>query len=109
MKIKLDENIPAGLVPYLARLGHDVDTVIHENLGGQDDLTVWKATQKEGRLFITQDMDFSDTRRFIPGTHHGILLVRLRRPGRRQLLLKISRVFRKEGVDDWPRLFRDID
>jgi hypothetical protein len=26
---------------------------------------------------VTQDLDFSDTRKFVPGSHHGILLVRL--------------------------------
>jgi hypothetical protein len=26
---------------------------------------------------VTQDLDFSDIRRFAPGTHHGVLLVRM--------------------------------
>ena len=29
------------------------------------------------RLLVTQDLDFSDIRIFKPGTHHGLLLVRL--------------------------------
>jgi len=37
MRIKLDENIPARLVPLLMDLGHDVDTVIGEKLVGRDD------------------------------------------------------------------------
>lgn len=32
MRIKLDENVPARLVPLLTDLGHDVDTVIGEKL-----------------------------------------------------------------------------
>jgi hypothetical protein len=32
MKIKLDENMPAGLVSAIAELGHDVDTVPSEDL-----------------------------------------------------------------------------
>jgi predicted nuclease of predicted toxin-antitoxin system len=35
------------------------------------------AAQAEGRFLVTQDLDFSDTRKFAPGAHHGILLMRL--------------------------------
>jgi predicted nuclease of predicted toxin-antitoxin system len=82
MKIKLDENMPAGLAAELRSLGHEVDTVPEEQLGGRDDTTVWSAAQASGRFFITQDLDFSDVRKFEPGNHHGILLVP-RLPGRR--------------------------
>jgi hypothetical protein len=33
--------------------------------------------QRAGRFLVTQDLDFSDVRRFEPGSHHGLLLVRL--------------------------------
>jgi hypothetical protein len=29
----------------------------------------------EGRLFVTLDLDFSDVRRYKPGTHPDILLI----------------------------------
>ena len=35
MKIKLDENLPGRLVQALTDLGHDVDTVILERVGGE--------------------------------------------------------------------------
>ena len=34
MKIKLDENIPVRVSQKLQSLGHDVDTVLDESLGG---------------------------------------------------------------------------
>ena len=34
MKFKLDENLPAAAASVLARVGHDVDTVIAEDLAG---------------------------------------------------------------------------
>jgi hypothetical protein len=37
MRIKLDENLPTGLVPLLAALGHDVHSVRDEALSGQAD------------------------------------------------------------------------
>jgi len=77
VKLKLDENIPHSAGNRLATLGLDVDTVLDENLGGHPDSDVWAASQSEGRLLVTQDLDFSDVRRFAPGTHCGLLLVRL--------------------------------
>jgi predicted nuclease of predicted toxin-antitoxin system len=76
MKVKLDENLPSGLALALRARGHDVDTVADEGLKGRDDATIWQAAQAEGRFLITQDLDFSDVRRFSPGTHAGLLLVR---------------------------------
>jgi predicted nuclease of predicted toxin-antitoxin system len=76
MKIKLDENLPARLVPILEQRGHDVHTVPEEHLGGGPDSEIWQAVNAEGRFLITQDLDFSDTRRFAPGTHTGLLLLR---------------------------------
>ncbi len=77
MRIKLDENLPHRAVQALQEMGQDVDTALDEGLGGQSDGVVWKAAQADGRFLITQDLDFSDVRQFAPGTHHGILLVRL--------------------------------
>lgn len=69
MNIKLDENLPASLVGALAKLGHDVDTVVAEGLAGETDNVVCQAAQDARRFLITQDLDFSDIRRFAPGTH----------------------------------------
>ena len=77
MKLKLDENLPARAAVRLRLLEHEVDTVLDEGLGGRDDRAIWEAAQAEGRFFVTQDLDFSDVRRFAPGTHHGVMLVRI--------------------------------
>lgn len=77
MRLKLDENLPASAEPRLRALGYDVDTVLDEGLTGHPDRAVWAAAQAEGRLLVTQDLDFSDLRKFSPGTHAGVLLVRL--------------------------------
>ena len=50
---------------------------------------------------ITQDLDFSDSQKFVPGTHHGILLLRLRDPGRLALLRIVELLFRTEAVEAW--------
>ena len=105
MRIKLDENLPARLAGYLTRLGHDTDTVPDEGLTGADDARVWVAAQQEERFFITQDLDFSDLRRYAPGSHHGVLLVRLRDPGRETLYLRVRSLFDEEQVENWVGCF----
>ena len=60
---------------------------------------------RESRFLITQDLDFSDSRKFAPGSHHGILLIRLRSPNRRALIERIEEMFRKENVSEWVGCF----
>jgi hypothetical protein len=105
VKLKLDENLPESLLPSLGALGHNVENVRIEGLRGQTDDDVWQAAQKAERFFITQDLDFSDIRKFSPGTHQGLMLVRLRVPGRLLLAARIADVFRNEVAESWARCF----
>jgi predicted nuclease of predicted toxin-antitoxin system len=105
MRIKLDENMPAGLAVLLSELGHEVDTVPSENLSGRDDVSIWEATQRSQRFLVTQDLDFSDIRRFAPGTHKGIMVVRLRAPGRIALTQRVFSAFMSGQVESWEGCF----
>jgi predicted nuclease of predicted toxin-antitoxin system len=105
MKIKLDENRPLRLATLLKDLGHDIHTPHDELLRGHADREIWEAAQKESRFLITQDLDFSDLRQFAPGSHHGILLVRLRSPNRRDLIERIGELFQMENVSEWTGCF----
>jgi predicted nuclease of predicted toxin-antitoxin system len=101
VRIKLDENLPHRLVQLLGDLGHDVDTVPDEGIAGRDDSVVWDRCQVHGRFLITQDLDFSDARKYVPGTHHGLLLVRIPQPGREALFNRVSALFSTENMEDW--------
>ncbi len=105
MRIKLDENLPESLVAALAVLGHDTDNVTLEGLAGAADPKIWQAAQNAGRLLITQDLDFSDLRRFAPGQHHGLLLIRLRLPGRLALARRLVEVCQMPEFKGWSRCF----
>jgi predicted nuclease of predicted toxin-antitoxin system len=105
MKIKLDENLPLRLVGTLEALGHDADSLHAESLLGHEDSEIWEAVQKDSRFLITQNLDFSDLRLFAPGSHHGILLVRLRSSKRRDLIRRIEELFRREDVEEWVGCF----
>jgi predicted nuclease of predicted toxin-antitoxin system len=105
MKLKLDENLPGSVVGDLAALGHDVDSVADEGLQGRPDSDVFAAAQRNERFLITQDLDFSDVRVFAPGSHHGLLLLRLMRPGRLALRHRLHTLFRDEDVESWSGCF----
>ena len=77
MRIKLDENLPGRARLIFADAGHDVDTVEDEGLGGSDDPTVARAATEVDRLVVTLDRGFGDLQRYPPGTHAGILVLRI--------------------------------
>lgn len=78
MRIKLDENVTVTAREHLARLGHDVDAVIDEELGGRPEADVLAAAVASGRALVTFDLGFGDPRQYPPGSHRGIVLLRLR-------------------------------
>ena len=105
MKIKLDENVPVELIGSLVARGHDVHTVQQEALSGKSDPVIFDAANREQRLLFTQDLDFSDIRRFAPGTHSGIVLIRLRDPSRRRIINRINQILELYLIEDWSRCF----
>ena len=105
MKAKLDENLPLQIAAEIRARMHDVETVGEEDLTGRLDVDIWQAAQREGRILITQDLDFSDTRKFHPGTHHGIVLIRLQSPSRRNLIIRTTELFEAENVSGWGGCF----
>ena len=101
MKIKLDENLPLALATLLMDFGHDVDTSQDEGLAGHPDDEIWEAAQRESRFLITQDLDFSDLRRFPRGTHSGFLLLRLDSRSQDALVRHVEKIFRQENTAEW--------
>ena len=77
MKIKLDENLHIALAEVLRTSAHDVETVADEDLLGASDAAVLRAATTEDRLLITLDRGFGDLRTYPPGSHAGILVLRL--------------------------------
>ncbi len=69
---------------------------------------MWTASQSERRLLVTQDLDFSDIRKYAPGTHHGLVVVRLSDPSRANLVQRIGQAFAAEAVESYARMARDF-
>ncbi len=96
MRIKLDESVPSLIANPLREAGHDVHTTPEEGLAGRADPEIWEAAQRESRFLTTQDPAFGDPRSFGAGKHHGVLLLRLRRPSWRKLLERAEELLRDE-------------
>ncbi len=78
MRLKLDENITVAAQEPLVALGHDVDTVPDEDLTGRPDPDVLAAAVAVERALVTCDLGFGDPRAYPPGSHRGVILLRLR-------------------------------
>ena len=79
MTFKLDENLPDTVIATLRRHGHEGVTARQQELKGVPDAVLHRACKDASEALITTDMDFADIRAYPPGTHPGILVLRLKR------------------------------
>ena len=105
MRIKLDECVPVVVAERLAQQGHDVHIVHQEGLAGAPDQTIWLAAQRESRFLITTDLDFSDIRQYRPGTHAGVLLIRLKHEGQANISQLVDWLFASHAAQSWTGCF----
>jgi predicted nuclease of predicted toxin-antitoxin system len=61
----------------LAGAGHDVIDTRDVGLRGHPDAIVQARATADGRITIAGDLDFADALRFPPGTHPGIVVLRV--------------------------------
>jgi len=100
MLLKLDENLGRLHVELLRNSAYEADRVYDEGLSGWKDAAVWKRVCDEGRFFITLDLDFADVRRYKPGSHPGILLLRARNRSRSAVLQVLQRVLNEGPLEN---------
>jgi len=80
LRFKLDENMPAELVPDFIALGHDAETCVQEGLLGAGDDVVSAHATAESRIVFTFDLDFANIMLFPIGSYAGHVVVRIKRP-----------------------------
>ena len=108
MKIFVDEHIPLMTVQALRMMGHDVRDIRGTPDEGMQDDALWEMAQREGYLLITTDKGFMHYRTM---AHHGVIIIRLRRPNRRRIHQRIMQALRQFDEAEWPGLLvvmRDI-
>jgi predicted nuclease of predicted toxin-antitoxin system len=103
VRIKLDENLPESAQSALADAGHDTDTAHAEGLDGADDPEVLAGAAADGRLLITLDRGLGDIRTYPPGSHGGVLVIRLDHQSPREIRRAVDRISTSVDLDDLAR------
>lgn len=98
MHFKVDEDLPQAVAGLLRDKGYECSTVLEQEMGGSKDPELWRAVQQHGQFLVTADKGFGDLRRYPPGSHGGILVLRPAEDGVRPLLDLIGKVL--ETVQD---------
>lgn len=94
--------MPAEVAEMLRSAGHDAMSVLDQNLGGWADPGVAEVCRSEGRIIVTLDVGFADTRNYPPQDYAGLIVVRLKqqdKPAILQAFERAMRVFALEPVD----------
>src|SRR4030067_2988129 len=78
MQFKIDENLPAEILSLLVNTGYNAKTVNDQQLQGINDPALIDICNREHRVLVTLDTDFSDIRSYPPEEFSGIIVLRVR-------------------------------
>lgn len=100
MNFLTDANVFQAFVKALRSLGHNVLDIKEQGFERFSDAEIFTLAQGEKRILISMDKDFSNIIRYPPGTHHGIIVVKLYRI----TILEATNIFtgaiRQLNIDD---------
>ncbi|MDO8631975.1 MAG: DUF5615 family PIN-like protein [Phycisphaerales bacterium] len=92
IRFKIDEDLPREVAETLRRVGHDARSVVEQSLAGSPDATLWDIVQREVRCLVTADKGFANAILHPPGSHAGVILLRLPRESRRGYIALVERL-----------------
>ena len=90
MNFFLDENFPKTVSILLEKKGHTVFDIRSTENEGLDDISIFKLAQQKKAIFLTTDKDFFHTIPFLFKSHHGVIIIALRKPNRKSITEKLS-------------------
>lgn len=103
MKIKLDENVTVAALDLFASFDHQAHSVHDEAMTGAPDLELLDVCRREDRLLVTFDLGFGDLRAHPPGTHRGVVLLRLPDQQPDAVLAVLRRLLKSHDLDQLTR------
>jgi len=92
MKFKTDENLPMEVAELLRNAGYEALTVWDQSLEGSYDQDIAQICRREERILVTLDLDFSDLRAYPPTSYPGLIVLRLQRQSKEDVLEVIRRI-----------------
>jgi predicted nuclease of predicted toxin-antitoxin system len=99
-RIKIDEDLPRHIAKVLIADGHDAITVLDQGWRGLPDGILWQRIQAERRWLLTADKAFADLRRYPPGSHAGVILLRSPEENRRAYVELAATALARINLDD---------
>ena len=92
MRLKLDENLPVELAAVFSAAGLAAETVTGEGLGGKSDDEIFSVCRTENLVLVTLDLSFGDIRKYAPGTHAGIIVLRYAKQDKEYVVKNVRRL-----------------
>jgi predicted nuclease of predicted toxin-antitoxin system len=77
LRFLVDESLPRAVTRALASAGYDTVDVRDAGLRGSTDAAIALTAAAERRIVVAGDTDFANALTFPPGTHPGIIVLRL--------------------------------
>lgn len=77
-KFKLDENIPKSSLSIFSSKGVNAENVYNEGVSGCTDKKLIKICEKENRILVSQDLDFSDINLLRNTKIRGVVILRIK-------------------------------
>ncbi len=108
MNVLVDEHIPLMTVHELRAKQHNVRDIRGTPDQGMPDEALWEMAQRESRMLITTDKGLTQYR---AAQHHGVLIIRLRKPNRIRIHNRIMQAMTQFTEQDWKGLvvvMRDV-
>jgi predicted nuclease of predicted toxin-antitoxin system len=97
MRFKIDENLPLSLNAFFQERQLESESVHNEGLSGKPDAMIIGVCRKENMVLITMDIGFANQKVYPAGTHPGIIVVRIRNQGSRNVLSVIRRFLARQA------------
>lgn len=88
----VDEDLPEAVTVMLKQMGYWAEHIRQISLRGASDQEVFQYAQSQNAMLITADKGFGDVRRFPIGSHYGIIVLRLKKRNRDNILLRFRQV-----------------
>jgi predicted nuclease of predicted toxin-antitoxin system len=79
-KFLLDENVPPAIGVFLQSMNFDVVHANESGMHGASDDQIMDLARQEERTLITFDKHFADLVLYPPGTHWGVIRIRIHPP-----------------------------
>ena len=77
VRLLIDESLPRAVTRLFAAGGHDVLDARDAGLRGHPDAAILARATAEQRIVASGDLDFANALRFPPGSHPGIVVLRV--------------------------------